>query len=196
MIGQPLKPALCCMMVLSVVGAPTSFTLNAQSTSAAGTQSDQTAKLLRAIDQLVEQNRRLQEQNQQLIDEIGALRKLVAARSASETADPHGVKADMPVAGAASNPAMPPITARRAKIHARLQCLPANLPPVSLRLRLHKSRRTPLRRRTPVTTKASCRKPLEGSLRFSESSIQAGDSSSAGGGTESLTSAAIWPCGI
>ena len=83
MIGPPLKPALCCMMVLSVVAAPTSFTLNAQSPSAAGTQSDQTAKLLRAMDQLVEQNRRLQEQNQQLMDEIGALRKLVAAQSAS-----------------------------------------------------------------------------------------------------------------
>jgi hypothetical protein len=49
-----------------------------------------TAELLKAVDQLIEQNRQLQEQNRQLMEQITLLRQALAAQSTAAGADPPG----------------------------------------------------------------------------------------------------------
>jgi hypothetical protein len=68
--------ARCSIAILSLASV-TAPALRAQS------QSTDPEKLLRAIDQLVEQNRRLEQQNVQLLDQIAALRKMLAAQTAA-----------------------------------------------------------------------------------------------------------------
>jgi len=73
-------------LVLSAIAS--SAVLSAQSTEAPEAPVKSTSEFLKAIDQLIEQNRRLQEQNrelsqqnQQLLDQINSLRQTLAAQS-------------------------------------------------------------------------------------------------------------------
>ena len=75
----PLVTALYSIAALSVM-ASGSHLLMAQSAAGSEARTTDTAQLLMTIDQLVEQNRRLEQQNQQLIDQINALRKVLAAQ--------------------------------------------------------------------------------------------------------------------
>jgi hypothetical protein len=103
----PLITALYSIMVFSVM-ASASPVLSAQSTAGPEAKNTNTAKLLSAIDQLVEQNRRLEEQNQQLIDQINLLRQAFAAESppppSADADPPDGINTVM--TKAASTPTM------------------------------------------------------------------------------------------
>src|SRR5260370_5148117 len=65
---------------------------NAQSAAAVTDNATNTAKdaskLIGKLDQLVEQNRRLEKQNQELMEEINALRRFLPKQPASPTAAP------------------------------------------------------------------------------------------------------------
>jgi hypothetical protein len=68
------------------------------------------AKILQAIDQLVEQNHHLEQQNRQLLDQITALRKMLAAQTAKTAAsDPSAVQ--MANTSASSPSSTPPPSA-------------------------------------------------------------------------------------
>lgn len=68
------------MVVLLAASGPS--LINAQSTAPAGEAGGAgTAELLKAVDRLVEQNRRLEKQNQELMVEINALRQALAGQS-------------------------------------------------------------------------------------------------------------------
>jgi hypothetical protein len=67
--------------------------VNAQSTVPGAENATRTAEILDAIDQLVEQNRRLEKQNQELLEQINALRQALAAHAVPSTeADSPGRK--------------------------------------------------------------------------------------------------------
>ena len=111
-----------------------SHALMAQSTAGPEARATDTAQLLITIDQLVEQNRKLEQQNRQLIDQINALRKVVAAELPPpvENELPDGktvrtvaVTASIPAAAPAPsspNPVSPPLPTPAAPP-------PANQPP-------------------------------------------------------------------
>jgi hypothetical protein len=68
----------------------TTCLVRAQSNASPETRSNNTAELLKAIDQLIEQNRQLQEQNRQLIEQITILRQTLIVQSTAAGADPGG----------------------------------------------------------------------------------------------------------
>ena len=82
---------------LTVLALVTCQMLHAQ--PAAGSQAQTDQELLKAIDQLVEQNRKLTEQNRQLIDQIDTLRKALDPQHAPSAS-----------AGAAPAPSQTPVT--------------------------------------------------------------------------------------
>jgi hypothetical protein len=85
-----LRTFLFCMLALSTI-AFSSRVLDAQTDDSPGTTNSDLTALLKTIDQLVEQNRRLQEQNGQLIEQINVLRKTLAAKlTTSAGANPSG----------------------------------------------------------------------------------------------------------
>ncbi len=112
-----------------------SHLLMAQSTAGPEARAADTAQLLITIDQLVEQNRRLEQQNRQLIDQINALRKYLAAQLPPpvETNPPDGktvrtvpvVASTPPVAPSAPNPVSPPVPTPNSQPAANQPPLPS-----------------------------------------------------------------------
>ncbi len=111
----PLRSALYCAIIL-LAGVAASPGLDAQTKTVAETETKDSAELLRAIDLLVEQNRRLEEQNRQLIDQINALRKVLAAQASQSTGpDPPAVKLVNAAAGTRPAAAALPAPAQNAQ---------------------------------------------------------------------------------
>jgi hypothetical protein len=81
--------------------------LNAQAKDGSDGSTGDTAALLKAIDRLVEQNRRLEEQNRQLIDQINALRQALASTVAA-LANAHPPDGATVNSGPAAAPAIEP----------------------------------------------------------------------------------------
>jgi hypothetical protein len=83
------KPALIAILrtVIVLFGvAPASQFVNAQTADAAAqTKTEKAPDLLRAIDQLIEQNRKLEQQNRELMQQIDSLRQLVANQDGRAT---------------------------------------------------------------------------------------------------------------
>jgi len=77
---MPLRPTIGSVVVLFVLGWH--FVLSAQTPAGPEAATQNRADLLKAIDQLLEQNRQLQEQNRQLIEQIGRLRNALASQTA------------------------------------------------------------------------------------------------------------------
>ena len=90
-------------MILLVAALPAPV-LDAQSKGSDEATPKKIGELLQAIDQLVEQNRRLEEQNRQLIDQINALRKILAAQ-APQAGDSDPAGGNIIKAAARSGPA-------------------------------------------------------------------------------------------
>jgi hypothetical protein len=103
----PLRTSLHFAIVLSLI-AISSPVLNAQAETGSEAPTTNSAELLKAIDQLVDQNRRLEAQNQQLINQINFLRQAIAAQSSSYVADPPTAPAIAPTT-AAQEPEQRPI---------------------------------------------------------------------------------------
>ena len=115
----PLIAALYSIAALSVM-ASGSHALMAQSTAGPEARATDTAQLLITIDQLVEQNRKLEQQNRQLIDQINALRKVLAAQLPPPAeANPPDGKTVRTVAVTASIPAAAPAPPPRTRCRRR-----------------------------------------------------------------------------
>jgi hypothetical protein len=89
-VGRQLPiTGLYSLIVLSGMLSSTRL-LQAQSNPNPSAPAQNTAELLKAIDQLVDQNHRLEEQNRQLIDQIQLLRQALASPAGASTGDDPG----------------------------------------------------------------------------------------------------------
>jgi hypothetical protein len=105
----PLQTVSHFVLALSLAASSTHL-LEAQTKQNTETPAVNTGELLKAIDQLIEQNRRLEEQNRQLVEQIIALRQALAAQAEpSASATPlSGKPAGKVTEAAAASTVVPP----------------------------------------------------------------------------------------